>query len=252
LTIIEPLGIRLFGVEIKETQLNSISNALKETAQEYLPGWHGSAEEMEKIAEVILKFGDLVIEEEKNLLNSNQQALQTLFSRSGAKEYGHFFETFLNNIARRKNVVRMLSDLSGVSIETGSVSIKYRDREGEVEELKINLQKIWKEIRKRAEQIKNSFRHLAELTSGEVKQAIVHIGIYGAAFVLVVFSLWYGMAFSIVSGLSTIASSVVNSLKTCFPLLSIIVWLFCTLIQITEGLPKIHEAYELIKEFLSK
>jgi phage-related minor tail protein len=146
----------------------------------------------------------------------------------------------------------MLTDLSTVSVGAGSVSVKFRNRLGKIDELKINLKKIWKKVQERTKEIKNSFKHFAELATEEAGKTIVHLGIYAAAFVLVIISLWFSMAYSIASGLSTLASSAVNTLKASFPILSFIVWLFCLLVTLAAGHSKARDAFEVIKKFLEK
>jgi hypothetical protein len=251
LAIFEPLGMRFFGVEIRETELFTISSALKETFKEHPLRWHEPPDTLEKIADVIIKFCDSVMEDEKKVLDSDPRILRELLSKSGAEEYKVFFKEFLGNLSKRKTLVKMLSGFSTVSIGVGSVSVRYRDRVGKVEELKINLKKMWEKVKERTKEIKNSFRHLAELMREEAGKTIVHIGIYAAALALIIISLWFSIAYNIASGLSTVASSVVNALKAAFPVLSFIVWLFCTLITIAEGYSKAKDAFEAIQRFLT-
>lgn len=250
MAIIEPLGMRFFGVEIRETELYAISTALKETFNEYQLRWHEPPDMLEKIADIVIRFGDIVMEDERYVLDSSPKTLRELLSKSGAKEYKEFFETFLNKVSKRKTLVKMLSGLSTISIGSGSLSIKFRNRIGEVEGLKINLKKMWERVKKRTKEIRNSFRHFAELVTGEASRTILYAGIYAAAFVLVITSLWFSFAYNIASGLSTIASSIVHTLKASFPILSFIIWLFCSLVTIIEGYPKAKKAFEVIKKFL--
>ena len=260
MAIVEPLGIRFFGVEIREHQLYLISTALKETFSEDQPGLFDNYPtdkgdplgKIERIADTILKFGDLVMENEESLLDSDPRTLQDLLSRSGIVEDKEFLAAFLNNVGKRKTLVRMLTDLSSVSIGRGSVLVKFRNKLGEVEELKINLKKLWARVKERAQEIRNSFRHLAELAMEEASNVIVHIGIYAAAFILVIISLWTSMAYSLASGLSTIASSAVSALKVSFPILSFVVWLFCTLVALAGGYSKAKDAYEAARQFFEK
>lgn len=243
----EPLGIRIFGIEFRETHLEAISKTLVETI--YAP-----TEIIQKIADGALKFGDLILEDESYAMKSNPEILQSLFSRSGLSEHKPFFESFLENLGRRKGLINMLAGLSSVTAESGSIRVKFRNRSRKIEELKINLKKIWVEIRKREKEIKNSFNHLAEFARravDEIEGTIVHIGLYGAAFVLVILSLWYSVAYSVTSGLSTIASNAVTSLKATFPILSMIIWLFCLIFEAVDGRSKINEAYDAIKQLLA-
>jgi hypothetical protein len=260
LAVVEPLGIRLFGVEINEHQLNLIARALGETfsgpqptlSSKYPIDTRPPLEKIKAIADVVLKFGDLVMEDERLLLDSKPGTLQDLLSKSGVDEHKEFMAAFLDNVAKKKRLVRMLTSLSSVSIGKGSIAVRFRNKMGEVEELKINLKKMWAKVREQADKIKNSFSHLAELALGEASQIIIHSGIYAAAFVLLIVSLWTSIAYSLSSGLSTIASSAVNALKASFPILSFVVWLFCTLVTISGGYSKAKDAYEAAKRFLGK
>lgn len=92
MAIIEPLGMRLFGVEIRETQLYAISTALKETFLEYPPGWHEPSSTIEEIADKIIKFGDLVIADERHLFDSDPKILRELLSKSGLERYKKFLK----------------------------------------------------------------------------------------------------------------------------------------------------------------
>lgn len=224
-----------------------ISSALRETM-------YDPTEIVSKIAEDALRFGDLILEDERHSLESNPETLKSLFSHSGLSEYKFFFERFLESLAKRKGLINLLGGLSSVTTEAGSILVKFRNRVRKIEELKVDLKKIWTEIRKREREIRNSFNHLAEFarkTIDEAEGAIVHLGLYGAAFVLVILSLWYSVAYSVASGLSTIASNAVNSLKASFPILSFGIWLFCTIFEVLDSRSKITDAYEAIRQFLA-
>jgi hypothetical protein len=252
LAIIEPLGMRFFGIEMRETELYAISNALKETFNEYPSPWYEPFDTLGKISDIIMKFGDIVMEEEQRVLDSSPEALRELMSKAGVEKYKGFLKTFLEKMSRKKTLVKMLSSLSSVSIGMGSISVRFRNRKGIVEELKINLKKMWEKVKDHTKEIRNSFQHFSELVVREANKTIIHLGVYAASFVLVVFSLWFSIAYNIASGLSTIASTVVNTLKASFPILSFIVWLFCLLVTMIEGKSKAEEAYEIIKKFLAE
>lgn len=246
--MLEPLGIRFFGVEFRESHLMSILNALRETLGRS-PNLKTGVRGIEEFVDATLEFGDLIIETGA-VLDTNPETLRKLFSESGLITYESFFVTLLRNMAKRKSLVSMLSSLSSIVVESGSSSVRFRNKANRIETLPINLKKIWKEIKKRSKQIKNSFRHLLEVAVEEIKQAVYCIGVYGAAFVLAILSLWYGVAFSVTSGLSTVAQNILNSLKICFPILSFIIWIFCLLYGIAGGVPKARDAYEAMKQFL--
>lgn len=246
--MLEPLGIRFFGVEFREAHLESILRALKEAIEES-EYFREDIDQVDRLCEQMLKFGDLVVES-KSFLDSNPETLSKFFLESGLNEYAPFFETLLQNMVRRKSLINMFSTLSSVVVEEGSTSLKFRNRTRKIEKLRINMKKLWKEVHIRSKQIKNSFKHTFEIAIGEVQQSILCIGVYGAAFVLAVFSLWYGVAFSVVSGLSTIAQNILRGLKICFPIVSFVIWIFCLLYSVGGGFSKAKDAYEAMKRFL--
>lgn len=244
--------MRFLGVEMRETELMAISNAFQETLKEYPSGWFQSSEKLAKIAEMVIKFGDIVMANGEQVLDSNPKTLRRILSQAGAEEHKAFFETFLEQVSKRKALVKMLSGFSTVSVGTGSILVKFRNRMGKVQELKINLAQIWGKVKEREQAIKNSFQHFGELVKETADQTIVHIGIYGAAFALIITSLWFSVAYDVASGLVTIASSLVNTLKAAFPILSFIVWLLCSFLTIVEGYSKAQDAFEALKKFLAQ
>lgn len=162
MAVIEPIGIRFFGVEMRERQLRAIAKTAKQAVHDIRWDNKMALDKVGRLSEPILKFGRLVAENEKYVSSSDPKALQSLFRASGLTEYGNFFEAFLRNLSRKKLLVQMLSSFSLVSIEKGSLLIRFRNVEKITEELKISIEKIWKELEKKAKKVRNSFKQFGQ------------------------------------------------------------------------------------------
>lgn len=245
MSLIEPLGVRILGVDFKESHLEAISKAIVEAV--YAP-----EEIIGKIAVRVFKFGDLLSDDEQFLSATNPEALRKLFESSGLNELEHFFLHFLDSLSKNKALVNLLAGFGTVTTEPGSLRIKFRNHAKEIEEIKVNIQKLWQAIRKHETEIKNSFNHLAEFASrikDQFSSRVVHIGLYGAAFVLVVLSLWYSVAFGVASGLSTIAQNLLRNLKGAWPIISFALFIICSIYGVMEVPQKLNDAIEAAKKF---
>ena len=146
-----------------------------------------------------------------------------------------------------------MASFGTVSIEQGSLPAKFRSY-GQIEEIKVNLRKLWKIIKKNKDAIVNSFNHLAEY-SIEIKEkyanVISHIGIYAAALALVFISLWHSVAFQVISGLSTLGQNLLNHLRAAWPIINLILFIICSIYRVMEGPKKLNDAIVAAKKFYS-
>lgn len=206
---------------------------------------------MEGLSESILKFGLLVTEDEKYMFSSDAESLERLFRASGLIEYGRFFEAFLRNAGKKKLLVQMLSSLSLVSIGRGSTSVRFRNSQKITEVLKVNIRKIRNEAEKKAEKIRNSFKQFAQWAITRAKGIIFHIGIYGVALAIVLFSVWYCFTFNVAASLGSLASNIVASLKAAFPILTLVIFIFCLLFDAATSRGMIEDARKAVHQFLA-
>lgn len=246
MSVVEPLGVRILGIEFKESHLEATAKAVLDTP--YL-----AKKTLGSIAEGAIKFCEFIQEDEKFLTETNPEVLREIFERSGLTEHKYFFVRFLDNLSKKKSLVNLISSLGSVTTESGSLRIKFRNYLKEIEELKVDIKKLWRRIEEQKVKIINSFKHLAEFAEnrlGEAKDRIVHIGLYGAAFGLIILSLWFSAAFGVISGLSTLASNLFRNLKAAWPIISYILFILCLIYEAMEFSEKLSDARDAVSRIL--
>jgi len=251
LSMLEPLGIRFFGVEIRERQIIAAARATKEAIHNMKWDHEKADSEFENLSNNILSFVQLIVEDEEHAASSDAEALKELFQVSGLAEYGRFFNAILGGISRRKLLVQMLSDFGPVSIEQGSLSVRFRNVRKKTEELKVNFRKIWEEAKKKSKNIKSSFRQFAHWAMTGAKTTAIHIGIYGVALAIVLFSVWHSFAFKATTNLGSLASNIVSGLKAAFPILVLVIFIFCALFDLVTSKGILEKGFEAIRRFLA-
>jgi len=246
--MLEPMGIRFFGVEIRERQIIAAARATKEAIHALGWGYERAKSEFTEFSKSILRFSELLIEDEKRAASSEAEALRELFQVSGLAEHGRLFKAVLKGISKRKLLVQMLSDFGPVSIEQGSLLVRFRNTRKKTEELAVNVRKILKEAKRKSENIKNSFRQFAHWVMTGAKRTALHIGIYGVALAIVLFSVWYSFAFNVMTNLGSLASNIIIGLKAAFPILVLAIFIFCLLFDIFTGKEILENGLKAIKQ----
>lgn len=258
---VELFGVRIFGVQIREVELLSIRKSVEEAFSNYgarlsknfLPvEFHESSalRDIVNVANSLFELGPLTVKNEEYFYSSQPEVIRRLFGESGMAKSGKLLEAIARGVSKRKKLLRMLESFSQVSISSGSLVIKYWDRlSKELREFRVNINKLWQFFQKNKEVVVNSFIHFAEWAWNKTAKPLLHFGIYGAAIVIVLLSVWYCVAFNVIDAVRVIGQNMVSVLKVSFPILNLAIWIFCLVYSIATGKSKVEDAWKAISTF---
>lgn len=259
--MIDLAGVRIFGVNMRETDLLTIRNTMNKIFKEmrYAPFEREEDYEkteayylMGKLSNNIILMTELVAKDE-SLWSDNLDALKKLLDDSRLGENGEFLTKFAKKISSSQRIVSLLNEFAGVTVEKGSLIVRFRDPIlRQVQRLKIDAKALLTRVEAQKEAIANSFRQLGEWAWQSGLRPILHAGIYIAALVLVIISVWFSITHGVATSLQVTGENLLASLKSALPLILSIVWLACTIFVLATSVSRLQPIRDYIEDQLGK